>query len=287
METLTFEGKLTALTPIFTGGDLKTGVEQGIRKTPYIVNGERIDVPYVSGSSIRGNVRRLLLQDMFEQIGYTVKSLKVFYQYSGGALENSDNESDSGTMDLKLRREVRALILPISLLGCSKGNQAFSGKVFAGLAVPICSELNDFLPIQSKISFHKYLSHTVFQTRRAEREIPVSVELPVEQIQLNQNRKEKKEPTIQMKVNYETLSPGAMLYHKWILKDTTQLEKSCFARAIELWKQRPYVGGKANCGFGEVKIDYPTLQYTSEDYLAFLSERKTEIGACLDKLGQL
>ncbi len=46
---------------------------------------------------------------------------------------------------------------------------------------------------------------------------------------------------------------------------------------LELWQERPFVGGKSATGYGEVKIEYPTMKYTSQSYLAFLSERKKDI----------
>jgi CRISPR/Cas system CSM-associated protein Csm3 (group 7 of RAMP superfamily) len=275
METLTFEGSLTALTPIFTGGDEKTGIEVTLRRIDYMVDGEKVAVPLIDGNSIRGVLRRLLLADFFGQVAYEIKSTRIFYLFSGGALEEVSTQ-DSGTLNLQLRREIRANIPPLSLFGGSFGNQAFAGKLIVAKALPICKELTDYLPVKSKLSFHDFLTET-FATRHAEREPPQTVE---------QNPK-KEEPTIQMKYNLETFTPGAKFYHKFMLLDASPIEKSCFARMLELWKERPFVGGKSATGFGEVKIDYPTMKLTSEAYLAFLQERKKEIVKSLDHMAKL
>ena len=272
METLTFEGTLTALTTIHTGGDEKTGVENMMRKIEYIVDGERELVPIIDGNSIRGNLRRLLLNDFFSQVGYTIKTPRLFYLLSGGALEEV-NSQDSGTMNLQMRREIRALIPPLSLLGCSMGNQAFTGKLIVAKALPVCRELNDFIPLQSKLSYHEYITES-FATRRAEREIP-------ENIEANQRDDE---PTIQMKVSLECFAPGTKLYHKFMLMDTTPIEKSCFARMIELWRERPFVGGKSAVGYGEIKLDYPQLTLTSETYLSWLKENKDAVCKVLESI---
>ncbi len=265
METLTFEGTLTALTTIHTGGNEKTGVENMMRKIEYIVDGERELVPIIDGNSIRGNLRRLLLNDFFSQISYTIKTPRLFYMLSGGALEEVSAQ-DSGTMNLQLRREIRAMIPPLSLLGCSMGNQAFTGKLVVGKALPVCRELNDFIPLQSKISYHEYITES-FATRRAEREIPAAIEA-------NQKAEE---PIIQMKVSFECFAPGTKFYHKFMVLDATNIEKSCFARMVELWRERPFVGGKSAVGYGEVKIEYPKLALTSETYLNWLQENKDAI----------
>ena len=272
METLTFEGTLTALTTIHSGGDLKTGVASMMRAIDFIVDGDAKPIQIIDGNSIRGNLRRLLLNDFFAQVEYTIKTPRLFYMLSGGALEEVSSQ-DSGTMNLQLRREIRAMIPPLSLLGCSMGNQAFAGKLVVAKALPVCREMNDFIPLQSKISLGTYITGS-FNTRRAEREIPESV-------QANQRSEE---PTIQMKVNLQCFAPGTKFYHKFMLLDTTPIEKSCFARMVELWRERPFVGGKSAVGYGEIKIDYPKLTLTSETYLTWLQENKAEIVKVLEKL---
>jgi len=275
METLTIEGTLTALTTIFSGGDEKTGVESSLRRIDYIIDGEKTDVPIIDGNSIRGYLRRLLLTDFFNQIGYEIKTPKLFYLLSGGALEEVDLQ-ESGKLNLQLRREIRANLPPLSLLGGSMGNQAFAGKLVVAKALPICKELNDFLPVQSKLSYHEYLTET-FATRHAEREPPETV----------QQSQKKEEPTIQMKINLECFAPGTHFYHKFVLMDLLPIEKSCFARMIELWKQRPFIGGKSAVGYGEIKIDYPKMQWTSKAYIAYLIENKESVRQTLDRIEKL
>jgi hypothetical protein len=275
METLRIEGTLTALSMIHSGGDEKTGVESGIRTIEYIINGEKMPVPYIDGNSIRGNLRRLLLNDFFNQIGYEIKSPKIFYLLSGGVLEEVSSQS-SGKLSLQLRREIQANLSPLALLGGSMGNQAFAGRLVVSHALPICKELNDFLPMQSQLSFHEFLTEA-FATRRAERDVPDTVV---------QNPK-KEEPTIQMKVTFECLAPGTRLYHKFMLEDALPIQKSCFARMLELWKERPFVGGKSAQGYGEVKIDYPKMQWTSEPYLTYLNENKEAVKQTLDRIEKI
>jgi CRISPR/Cas system CSM-associated protein Csm3 (group 7 of RAMP superfamily) len=53
---------------------------------------------------------------------------------------------------------------------------------------------------------------------------------------------------------------------------------------VELWRERPFVGGKSAVGYGEVKLDYPTLTLTSEFYLNWLQENKDAVTQLLSKL---
>ena len=275
METLTFEGTLTALTTIFSGGDEKTGVEATLRRIDYIIGGEKVDVPIIDGNSIRGYLRRLLLTDFFQQVEYEIKTPKLFYLLSGGALEEVETQ-ESGKLNLQLRREIRANLPPLSLFGGSIGNQAFAGKLVVGKALPICRELNSFLPVKSELSYHEFLTET-FATRHAEREPPQSVE----------PNPKKEEPTIQMKVSLECFAPGTRFYHKFMLLDALPIEKSCFARMIELWRERPFIGGKSVAGYGEIKIDYPSLQWTGESYLQYLAENREAVQKSLERIEKL
>jgi len=282
LETLTFEGTLTALSPIHSGGDEKTGVESTLRRIDYFIDGEKVDIPIIDGNSIRGNLRRLLLRDFFDRVGYEIKTMRLFYLLSGGALETVDTKH--GMLNLQLRREIRANLPPLSLLGGSMGNQAFAGKLIVAKALPICKELNSFLPVQSKLSYHVFLTET-FSTRRAEREPPETVK----------QRAKKEEPTIQMKVQFECFAPGTRFYHKFMLLDALPIEKSCFARMIELWKQRPFVGGKMGSGYGELKIEYPKLhdepypeqQFDPNVYLSYLEENKDAVAKSLERIEKL
>ncbi|MEM4454443.1 MAG: hypothetical protein QXT28_07025 [Thermofilaceae archaeon] len=279
METLVFEGTLTALTPIFSGGDEKTGTETLLRRIKFIVGDEPVEVPFISGNSIRGVLRRLLFQDFFKRVGYEIKSTKLFYLFSGGALEEAAEE-EAGVLDLQLRRMIRSSLPPLSLLGGAIANQTFSGKLTVGMALPVCRELNDFLPVKSNLSFYDYLTFT-FATRHAERDMPESVQ------EKPPRGQEKAEPTVQMMYNIECFAPGTKFYHKFTLMDATPIEKSCFAWMIELWRQRPILGGKSAIGYGQVLIDYPTITFPVEPYLSFLEERRDEIVKALEKLDKL
>jgi CRISPR/Cas system CSM-associated protein Csm3 (group 7 of RAMP superfamily) len=275
METLWVEGQITALSRIHCGAKEKTGNSQLMHREDYMMSDGKVEsIPLLPGNSIRGMLRRLLLQDFFEQAGYTPKTPKLYYTRSGGALEEVGAQ-ESGVLNLALRRDVRMHLHPLSLLGTAMGNQAFTGKLCISDASLICKELNDFLPIKSDVSYRRFVTWSFF-TRHAEREIPETVE---------QNM-QKQEPTIQMKVEVECLMAGTKFFHEFALEDTTELEKSCFARLIELWKQRPFIGGKSSVGYGKIRFDYPQMAWTSEKYLSWIAENKPEITAVLQKLDQ-
>jgi hypothetical protein len=279
LETLRFDGSLMALSLIHTGASTKNGINNMTNRLPFIINGKEEKIPYVTGNGIRGILRRMILDDFFEQVNYTPKTPRLHYLKSGGALETEISASDAARIFVDLRRDIHNYIAPLSLFGFALGNQTLTGKFTVGCAVPFCRELNQLLPQSSTISYHDIVNDDIFTTRHAERDLS-------EEVQANMKDKDE-EPTIQMKVNWECIIPGTVLYHYFCLLDTNEVEKSCFARIIELFKQRPYVGGKKSIGWGEVRLDYPTIQYSTDGYFKFLREHRSEILAILEKYDKI
>jgi hypothetical protein len=269
MKTVKHEGTLTAMTQIHHGGDEKTGAVSMLRRMTWIVGGEPTEIPYIEGNAVRGMLRRLVMQDLLDRIDFKPTKTRLYHTlFSGGVLEEVSLQA-SGRLDLKLRRSIRTWVPPLSLWGGSIGNQAFQGKMIVGKALPICSELNDYLPIHSDIGVNNYLGFGFF-TRRAEREMDLTEE----------------EPTVQMKVEVECFSPGTRFYHWFTLLDTTPIEDSLFAHVLDLWRQRPIIGGRSATGGGDIRIDYQ-VPYDPIVYTAWLQENKSDVVRTIEALDKL
>jgi len=262
---------LKAKSPICHLGDEKTGSEALFRRLRFVVGDKEIEVPYVSGNEIRGKLRRMVFKDFFEQIGYGLKSLKLYHSFfSGGVLETTAAE-ESGMLDIEMRKKVRELVPPVSLLGCALGNQVFSGKLYIMHALPLCKELKEYLPDKyaelCNKSFYQLLDWS-FHTRRAE--VP---------------RESKEEQAVQMLYRFEVLIPGTQLYTEIRATDLTPVEQSCLARMIELWKEEPFIGGRSSSGYGEVEINVDTsIKLDSKPYLEFLKKKRNEIIGLIKEL---
>jgi len=270
---LKVRGFLKAKSPIFHGGDEKTGSVVLLRRMKFIVDEEPTDVPYISGNAVRGVWRRLIFKDMLEKIGYEIDLSKKGGQklyhtlFTGGVLETVD-ESSSGIIDINLKRNVLSLIPPARLLGFSIGNQMIEGKLKVGHLLPICKELVDYLPdnVHPKNSFYELIGHS-FQTRKDDLRVD----------------REGEEQAVQKLIEYEVFVPGTLFYHEVKLEDPTELDVSCLARIIELWEEKPFIGGKSSVGFGELEINYDFSE-ESEAYLKFLREKRDEICRLLKTL---
>ncbi len=264
------DGKIVAMSPIHHGGDEKTGAESMLRRNKVVVGDDIIEVPYISGNAIRGILRRLLMADFLKQIGYGLKSLRLYHAlFTGGVLETVDIK-DAGVINLDLKRQIVKYVPPLRLFGMSYANQMIEGKLHMGFMLPICKELNSYLPegyegTRNVFDFLDFQHQTRKDDLKAERK--------------------KGDQAIQMLVNYEIFIAGTPFYHSMKVEDADEIDKGVMARAVELWKQKPYIGGKSSIGLGEVSIQYKQ-EWDSKPYLNFCKEHKEdtiEILEALDK----
>ena len=277
METLRFKGNLTALSPIHHGGNEDYGTTKLILTLPTVIinpltSKEEIDnIPTIHGNAIRGYLRRLIMDDFLTQLDYELDSKKVYhFLFTGGILEALDSK-DKGAINLSLKKKIRELIPPISLVGSALGNQMIQGKLKVGMADIVCAETKHYIEEYSDYDFSAYnLKGSDFGTRLDD---------------LKEGKTEEDEQAHQMKYEFETLIRGTKFTHEFILEDCNSIEKACFHRMISLWEERPYLGGKSGTGYGKVRLDYQGIDdLTDISYLNYLHDRKEEISNLLDEL---
>jgi len=265
------QGTIIALSPIFHGGDEKTGSTPTLRTIFIQTDDGAIPIPYISGNTIRGRLRRLLLHDLLELVEYEITNIRLYHSvFSGGVLEST--EETYGYLDLALRKRIQSLLPPLSLFGCAIGNQLIQGKLIVEHMFPICSEYRPYLPPkfqddpQAQVPVRE-LTDQSFITRRDE---------------LRVERKED-EQAVQMKVDYECFTPGTKFFHRFILQMPTEIEISCLGRMLELWEMLPYIGGRSSSGDGKILLQYENRPDSSL-YLRFVSEAKEAIRELLSEL---
>ena len=275
------EGILTALSPVFHGGNEKTGSTVLLNRLKFIVGDKPIDVPIISGNGVRGRLRRFLTKDFLEKVGYQMDLSQKSYQklyhtlFAGGVLTSAEEESVSGTIDLSLKSKLIKYVLPLRLFGASYSNQMIEGRLLVGHMLPICKELKEYTGIDSGISFYQLITRA-FQTRRDELRTS------------SKKEDEDEDETVQMIIDYECFAPGTKFYHELILTTSTEsetLDLSTLYRTIELWKQAPTIGGKSSVGFGKLKIEYKwPKDVNDKPYLEFIEKNKDEISKALNEL---
>lgn len=273
-----YEGWIEAISPIHHGGNEKTGSSPVLRTIYLWVEGQgEVPIPYISGNSIRGKLRRLFMKEFLETVGIEVEKMdpKIYHTFfTGGVLEGT--EETYTVIDLKLRQEIRQTLIPINLFGCALGNQMLPSKMKVGHAFPICKEYSIYLPKNLKNDERvkkpvRVFTDEAFQTRKDDLRVD----------------REEKEQAIQMKVDYECFIPGTKFYHWWLLEYPTELEMSCFGKLIEIFKEYSFLGGSSAVGEGKVQFDYQPAIPSSKAFDKFVKDRKKDIKTLIEKISKL
>ena len=233
-------------------------------------------IPLVSGNSVRGVMRRLVMKDFFERIGIDKTShgipKEMYHQLmTGGNLTGSTAYEDIG------KREQYINLCPmIGLFGSAIGNMTIQGRMKVGALRPKCVEHGN-----GTISFWETIGRT-FGTRFDSSKSERSFELIEPE---NDNAKSAN----QMKYEMEVFNTGTLFDSDFILVSGDELLISAFWYALKLWKEFGYVGGNSARGYGKIdaQIDIPEraeelylnhVESVKEDALVFFAvERIAEL----------
>ena len=271
-------GTLKALSPCHHGGNEKTGSVSLLNRQKWIVDGEPVSVPYISGNAIRGQLRRKAMYDFTHDIGYTIdldsiKGRKLYHAlFTGGNLEQVKGP-DAGTINLELKRRIYDMIPYARLFGFAFGNQMIESIMKVGQMLPVCTELRDFLPkgLEPKMSFYNLISQN-FQTRKDD----------------IIGTREADEGATQMLIDYESFAAGTVFSHEFRLEDATPIDLSAFARILNLWHAKPSLGARSGTGFGNVRIEYDLdKNIDSALYDEHIDKNGKEIRDLMDELQKL
>lgn len=219
---------------------------------------QRIDdeIPCISGNSIRGKIRRLLMYDFCQRTNIKRLDKRVYHTlFTGGFLDQSTKYEDLDKMDLLITK-----CPAIGLLGSAVGNMTIEGEMKIGWAYPLCRERGT-----GEKSYWEYLD-TVFQTRHDSSKIDKEFELTGE------------DQTQQMKYEYEVFADGTPFEHRIVCTSHDPLLLSCFSHALKLFKENPYIGGMGSVGNGEIAIEWDDAQLgSSDEYCQYIDSNNEDI----------
>jgi len=216
-------------------------------------------VPVISGNSFRGNMRRKAMYDFTQLAGIDKLDKSTYHTlFTGGVLNDS-----SIYEDIAKRENLIKLCPMLGLFGAAIGNMTIEGSMGVGYAYPLCRELNN-----GEKSFWEYLE-VVFQTRLDSSKTEKQIEIADKDFA----------DTVQMKYEYEVFAKGTQFSHGFRLYDNVDEMINCaFWRAIELFKQNPYICGMF--AIGNAEIDLSSLKTNTKkanEYVKYIAANKAEI----------
>jgi hypothetical protein len=132
----------TATGPCHHGADSKQGNFAAFRRAPAIdfVTGETVEVPFLSGNSVRGAWRDLAMKRTCELLGLDPRTLAPNVSqslFAGGTIESG---ADTAKIDNRLRRRLRDLLPAWDLFGGNMSGQMMAGRLRVSDAVLVCKQ---------------------------------------------------------------------------------------------------------------------------------------------------
>jgi hypothetical protein len=228
---LSLPSTMTLLAPL-VHSELTLGVDAKFRRVRYIIDGRPVDVPVLSGNSIRGLLRRAAARTTLELCEVAPESLGVRsfdLVFSGGAIDHGAKAGTAIPID-ELRR-ARESFPPLHLFGGSVGAHVIPGCVDVDMATPITRELEPYTEIASDLSIWDCLQ-----------------EVPYTHHDDRRDRDEKSRT--QMRYSVECLAAGVQLAHGARLYTDDPILIGCFWDAVDrVARERP-LGGRGAIGHG-------------------------------------
>lgn len=268
--TTRWSGTLTATSSIVHGG-YSAGTKTLLRREQMITpDGELVEIPVISGNSLRGRLRRIgeeLLRDTLEYEG-DLPLAAAHALRGGGALAKVTGEPLSGA---RLQR-LRAHVPLIAAFGAAAGGRIIDGSLMVGRVIPHLAQTSHLTGVDGPDVF----SATQLETYTRLDEGSTAGFAPLLPID---------GPAAQ--------TPGSMVFHietfpvgtrfsTWVHLDrATDLTTAFVSDVINEFSQRGALGGRRAIGHGQVtatwdRTDRPTPPEPL-DWRAHLQERRADV----------
>jgi len=218
----------------------------------------KASIPYISGNSIRGILRRIIMRDftLLADIK-TIEKQRYHMLFTGGNITDSTEFED-----IQRREEMIEMCPPLALLGSAIGNMTIESDMKVGGARLLCKEYGT-----GDASFWELIGEE-FGTRSDSSKTERTLEIVGAHEGKSAN---------QMIYSYETFLVGAEFGHSFAVTTTDELTISCFWRMIKLFKEQCYLGGSSATGNGRIDIDLEVPEGADKAYVEYIKEKKDDI----------
>lgn len=274
MEAVTYDFILEAATPVAHHAENLGNMSILMRRKQRLPTGEFIDLPVVSGDSMRHGLREAGMLAYMEAAGLkdlTTAALRLLF--AGGQITGSSG----GGVSISGYREMVELCPPLGLLGGCVNNRMIPGRMTVDEAVLICEETVPVLPpwvgqwladsgaVASPMRSHveEVMRVRMDPTSRPERVamLSASEQTAVEQRialsekasgELDHVGKAENASTI-MPRSFERIAAGSLLY--WQVRANTygELDHDTFHVMLGRFLGDLWVGGKRGTGHGNLR----------------------------------
>ena len=258
-------GIITLLSPL-SHTEQNDGTYSIFRRMTIFLDGQEHRVPILSGNSIRGLLRRVLMADLIKSLDLTISDIgdDTYYTlFVGGRLKKAKKAKTGGIQPSQAREIIPAL----SILGSVVGQRIMPGKIICGMGIPITKETTEMTGLESDISIYSLTE-----------EIPYSRRDDLEE------KQEKAPDKAQMQYHVEVMKPGTRLSHFFALSSVSDLEMAAFWRGVRLLAETGHLGGMKSKGHGRFEWSYKPESEAA--YAKHLEKNSDKIKELIMMIGQ-
>ena len=269
-QSITWTGTVTALTSIAHAGETRGMISMLRRERVIQPDRSTVDVPIISGNSVRGRLRRIaeeLMRDTLDYEGQLTVSAAHALR-SGGSLTKVAGEPLSGSR----LAAIRAHLPLIGVFGAAAGGRIIDGCLNVSKLTPLVIETDHLTGRTSTLS-----SYDIVQLENYTRlddtnshDSPILEDTPSD---------------TQMLYRLETFKAGTQFLLTIDLHRPTRLEAAFFADVLTAFTTRPRIGGRLAIGLGQACVNLTANQpIPAMDWAAHL---RAHSRAAMDALAAL
>ena len=271
--SITWSGIVTALTSIAHAGDTRGSISMLRRERVIQIDSTSVDVPIISGNSLRGRLRRVgeeLLRDVLLYAGQLTASAAHALR-SGGSLTKVAGEPLSGSR----LAAVRAHLPLIGVFGAAAGGRIIDGCLDVGKLIPLVTETDHITGRHSTLSSFEVvqLEHYTRLNDADTHNFPDTTTpagAPEE---------------TQMLYRLETFKAGTRFQLQINLNRPTPLEEAFFTDVLAAFTADARVGGRLAVGLGCAQVDLTRSHpETGTDWIGYLRDHRDEAMSALASL---
>lgn len=281
MTFIRWEGTFTALTPIHHGGERGGTRHLMSRTTHWLPTGRTVQIPTISGGSVRGLLRRRAADLFLDALGEPLPHESVAVLRWGGVMKAIGKKED--VLSAERQAVLRDRVPVIAAFGGNGGGRVISGNMIVDSARPACTELRSvaeyYPPLPEDYAWPGVreligtVSHSV---------------LPDDANQVSDPAAETGPEGKQNRFHHETLMAGSVLWHTMELQSNSPMTTAFVSDLVANWSaRRPRIGGLQSRGLGRVAVNY-TRTFTDAfgetalapepfDWRSWVAENRDEI----------
>ena len=285
--TTTWAGTLEARSSIVHAGESRGTITLLRREAVITEAGDLVQVPVISGNTLRGRLRRVGEELLREALGYdgAIHPAAAHALRGGGALAKTSAEPLSGSR----LATVRALVPQVAVFGAAAGGTIIDGALTVGKVIPHVAETNRITgagATRSAFSATQLEAYTHARAADGHDDPATAEEVEPGGAAAGIEATGRARGSGQMLFHVETFPAGTTFSAHITLRRPTELELAFFTEVLTTWCANARLGGRLGVGHGRVAahLEPDPAPRVSLDWRAHLSQRREQV---LDAIASL